>query len=132
MVHHEFFPQGHTVNKEYNLEVMRRLREALSRKRTELWKNQTWILNHDNTTAHTSMLGREFLVKNKTVIVTQSPYSPDFAPADSFLFPKLKTPIKGKHFASIVEIKEKSKQELLAIPICAFQKCFEDWEKTLS
>ena len=29
MVHHEFLPQDRTVNKEYNLEVMRRLREAI-------------------------------------------------------------------------------------------------------
>ena len=43
----------------------------------------------------------------------QLPYAPDLAPADFFLFPKLKTQMKGKHFAMIEEIKEKSKQELL-------------------
>ena len=31
-----------------------------------------------------------------------------------------------KHFATIEEIKENSKQQLLAITKCAFQKCFED------
>ena len=41
----------------------------------------------------------------------------------------MKTPIKGKRFATIDEIKEKSKQELLAIPKSSFQKCFEDWKK---
>ena len=30
----------------------------------------------------------------------------------------------------IEEIKEKSKQKLLAIPKCAFQKSFEDWKKS--
>ena len=59
----------------------------------------------------------------------QPPYSPDMAPTDIFLFPKLKTPMKGKRFAKIKEIKAKSKQELLAIPKSAFQKCFEDWKK---
>ena len=39
--------------------------------------------------------------------------------------------MKGKRFATIEEIKEKSKQELLAIPKSAFQKCFEDWQKGL-
>jgi len=38
-VHREFLPQGHTVNKEYYLEVMRRLREAIRKKRPELWNN---------------------------------------------------------------------------------------------
>ena len=39
MVHHEFLPQGRTVNREYYLEVMSRLREANCQKRLELWKN---------------------------------------------------------------------------------------------
>ena len=37
--------------------------------------------------------------------------------------------MKGKRLARIEEIKEKSEQELLAIPKNAFQKCFGDWKK---
>ena len=40
--------------------------------------------------------------------------------------PKLKTRMKGKRFSTIEEIKELSKQELLAVEKFAFQKCFED------
>ena len=58
----------------------------------------------------------------------QSLYSPDSA-ADFFLFPKLKTPMKGKRFAKIEEIEEKFKHELSAIPKSAFQKFFKDWKK---
>ena len=36
--------------------------------------------------------------------------------------------MKGKRFATIEEIKEKSKQELFAIPKSTFQKCFVDWK----
>ena len=46
------------------------------------------------------------------------PYSPDLTTTDLFLFPKLKTPMKGKPFATTEEIKEKSKQ-----------KCFKAWKK---
>ena len=56
-----------TVNKEYYLEVMRWLLEVIRQKRTEFWKNQSWILRHDNAPAHTSILVREFLAKNKIV-----------------------------------------------------------------
>ena len=59
----------------------------------------------------------------------QPQYSPDLAPAEYFFFPKLKTPKTEKRFAMIEEIKEKSKQWLLAMPESAFQKCFEDWKK---
>ena len=40
------------------------------------------------------MLVREVLAKNKTVIMPQPLYSPDLAPADFYLFPKLKAPMK--------------------------------------
>ena len=36
VVHHEFLPEGQTVNREYNLDVMRRLREAIRQKRPNL------------------------------------------------------------------------------------------------
>ena len=48
---------------------MRRLREPICQKHIELWKKQSWILHHDNAPAHTSMHVREFLAKNKTVIM---------------------------------------------------------------
>ena len=59
------------------------------------------------------MLVREFLDRNKTVIMPQPLYSSDLAPADFYLFLKLK-------IATIVEIKENSQQELLAISKSVF------------
>ncbi|UYV65551.1 hypothetical protein LAZ67_3004671 [Cordylochernes scorpioides] len=56
VVHHEFLPQGRTVNKDYYLQVMRNLREAIRQKRPDLWKNKNWLLHHDNAPAHTSLL----------------------------------------------------------------------------
>ncbi|UYV71807.1 hypothetical protein LAZ67_9000480 [Cordylochernes scorpioides] len=47
VVHHEFLPQGRTVNNEYYLQVMRNLREAIRQKRPDLWKNKNWLLHHD-------------------------------------------------------------------------------------
>ena len=38
VVHHEFLPQGRTVNKEYCHKVLPRQREAIRQKRTELCK----------------------------------------------------------------------------------------------
>ncbi|UYV66949.1 hypothetical protein LAZ67_4003429 [Cordylochernes scorpioides] len=80
VVHHEFLPQGRTVNKEYYLQVMRNLREAIRQKCPDLWKNKNWLLHHDNAPAHTSLLVRDFLAKNNTLMMPQPPYSPDLAP----------------------------------------------------
>ena len=52
------------------------------------------------------MIVSEFLAKNKTVIMPLTPCSPDLAPADFFLFPKLKIPIKRKRCVTIEEIKK--------------------------
>ena len=87
-----FLPQGHTVNKKYYLEVMRRLREAITQKRTEFWKNTSWILQHVKAPAHTPLLMHEFLAKNKTVIMPQPPYSPDLT------LPKTKDAAERKAF----------------------------------
>ena len=38
VVHHECLPQGRTVNKEFYLKVINRLRKAIRQKLTELWK----------------------------------------------------------------------------------------------
>ena len=86
IVHYEFLPRGQTVNKEYYLQVQRRLREAIRKKRPDLWKNNSWLLHHDNAPAHTSLLVREFLAKNNTVTMPQPPYSPDMAPCDFPIF----------------------------------------------
>jgi len=94
IIHHEFVPRGQTVNKEFYVAVLKRLREAVRRKRPQLWTNQSWVLHHDNAPAHSSFLVRNFLVKNETTVVPQPSYSPNLAPANFFLFPKLKSTLK--------------------------------------
>ena len=71
VVHHKFLSQGRTVNKEYYLEVTSRLCKVIRQKCTEFWKNQSWILRHDNAPAHTSILVHDFLGKKKTVVIPQ-------------------------------------------------------------
>jgi len=86
-------------------------------------------LHHDNAPAHTSLLVREFLTKNNTVMMSQLPYLPDLAPCDFFLFSKIKRTLKGRRFASIDEIKSASLKELKTISKPEFQSCFEEWKK---
>ena len=61
--------------------------------------------------------------------IPQPPYSPDIAPCDFFLFPKIKRTLKGRRFTAIDDIKSASLKELKAIPKIDFNKCFEDWKK---
>jgi histone-lysine N-methyltransferase SETMAR len=41
---------------------------------------------------------REFLASKQITVLEHPPYSPDLAPSDFFLFPKIKEILKGRHF----------------------------------
>ena len=129
IVHYEFVPPGETVNKEFYLNILKRLREAVRKKRPEAWTNNTWLLRHDNAPVHASLLICEFLTKHETTVVSQPLYSPDLAPADFFLFPKLKFSLKGRRFQMVEEIEENLIQDLCAIPQNMFQDTFQKWKK---
>ena len=62
-------------------------------------------------------------------IVPQPPYSPDLAPCDFWLFPKLIRPLRGHRFDTIEEIQAESKKALKEIAEIEFNKCFDDWKK---
>jgi len=94
-VHKEFVPPGQTVNGKFYCEVLRRLRENVRHKRPEMWKNRNWLLHHDNAPAHTSLIVGKFLTKNNVTTVPHPAYSPDLAPCDFYMFPKIKLRLKG-------------------------------------
>jgi transposase len=132
-VHHEFLCQGQTVNRCYYLEVLKRLSGNVRRRRPHLWRNNSWFLHHDNAPAHASPLNCHFLANTNITVLPQPPYSPDLAPADIFLLPKLKSTLKGWRFQTIQEITENSQAELRTIPkkVChdSFQKWQRRWER---
>ena len=90
IVHYEFVPTGQTVNQVYYLKVLERLREKVRQKRPEIFANNSRILHHDNAPAHTALSVREFLATKQITVLQHPAYSPDLAPSDFFLFPKMK------------------------------------------
>jgi histone-lysine N-methyltransferase SETMAR len=64
-------------------------------KQPEIWRNHNWLLHHENSPGHKSLKTAEFVSSNNMVIVPHLPYSPDLAPCDFALFPKLKMKLKG-------------------------------------
>jgi transposase len=74
------------------------------KKRPELWKKKSWILHQDNAPAHNALAVKQFLADKCISVLEHPPNSPDFAPCDCYLFPKLKLALKGIHFQSVDEL----------------------------
>jgi len=76
LVHFEFVPQGQTVNQQFFLEVLKRLRDAVRRKSPKLWQSGEWLLHQDNAPAHTALSAHQFLTKNGMTTASHPPPTP--------------------------------------------------------
>jgi hypothetical protein len=59
----------HQKAKEYYLEVIHHLCDAVRRKRPDLWASRNWQLHHDNAPAHSSHLIQSFLARHGIPVV---------------------------------------------------------------
>ena len=64
------------------------------------------MLLHNNAPAHSVIRVCQFLAQKMIAVLDHPPYSPDLAPADFFLFPRLKAAMKGACFADMNAIKD--------------------------
>jgi histone-lysine N-methyltransferase SETMAR len=127
VIFQHWVPEGRTVNQHYYKNVLQNLRERIRRKRPKLWKNG-FILHQDNAPAHTALSVKQFLVEKQTAVLEHHPYSPDLAPCDFFLFPKVKSVLKGTHFASVTEVKKKMTELLRQLTDDELQHGFYQWK----
>ena len=93
IVHKEFVPPGQTVTQQFYLEVLKRLRDSVQKKRPEMWSSGDWFLHDDNAPAHTPLSVQQFLAKNNMTVIAHLPCSPNLAPCDFFLFRHMKCQI---------------------------------------
>jgi hypothetical protein len=74
--------------------------------RSQFRAESSWFLLHDNAPSHSALVVKIFLVKHSIVEISHPPYSRDLAPTDYFLFPTVKTALKGKRFQDVEDIKK--------------------------
>ena len=92
---------------------MARLLKRIQRVRPAAFCSRDFFLLHDNAPAHKVASFCQFLTPSKKVTTLYNhPYFPDVSPPGYFLFPKLKTKLKGLHFADVAEIQEAVTAEL--------------------
>ena len=74
-------------------------------KKSELTNRKGVVFHHDNARPHTSLVTRQKLLELGWDVLSQSPYSPDLAPSDYFLFLSLQNCLNGKNFNNDDDIK---------------------------
>jgi len=61
-------------------------------------ESSDWFLLQNNAVSHNTTIVKQFLAQQKVTVLNHPLYSPDLAPADYFLFPKVKSHMKWRLF----------------------------------
>jgi len=71
----------------------------------------------------------EFLAQRNITTLPHPPYSPDVAPCDFFIIPKLKNYLKGHNFGTVENVQAAATEALNNISSEDFLHCYEEWQK---
>jgi len=82
------------------------------------------VLHHDNVPAHTALSIREILAKKNIPVLPHPPYSPDLALCDFYLFPELKSKLKGHRFGMTEKIQKIVTDKLHKLMENDFRYCY--------
>jgi histone-lysine N-methyltransferase SETMAR len=86
-----------------------------------------WQLHHDNAPAHTAKNTCHFLEASKIKLLPHPPYSPDLAPCDFYLFPKLKENLRGIRFETKEDLHNAVIAGLKSFTKADLHACWEKW-----
>ncbi len=136
----EFASPGTTIDTKLYCQVLRHLKENIRCKRPQLWtmKNGYWTfqLHHDNAPSHTLILTLAFIGESHIDIVAHLPYSPDLAICDFFVFPRIKSELRGHRFQNLRNMKTAVLRTLKSIPQQEIHQAFQTlplrWMKCIS
>jgi len=97
----DFLEKETTINSQRYIETLTALKRRIERIGI---RNET-LLQHDNAGPHTSAATRNAIQRLDFSALPHPPYSPDLAPSDFHLFPKLKEHLKDRSFSCDEEVK---------------------------
>ena len=130
MVHHEFLRRGGSITAEEYCAVLGGLKEKIWKKRPHLWVMEEgyrrFLLHHDNATPHTAIPTLAHLGENHMEMIAHPPYSPDMAPNDYFLFPELKSWMRGQVYRNIAQVQAAAVEILRSIPQEKFEAVIKE------
>ena len=120
-------PIGTTVNAQYYKKVLQdKLRPAIRKKRPGLLESGI-LFHHDNAPVHMARAVTDVLAGYKWELLEHPRYSPDLAPCDFHLFPKMKEHLRGQRFETEEDIIQATKVAIKNLDKCSYVTAFKDW-----
>jgi transposase len=113
-------PPGSTINAAAYQKTLKRLNEAIRRKRPGLLTKGLGVLLH-NARPHSAAATMSLLYSWGWEILPDPPYSPDLTPSDFHLFPKMKNHLRGQRFHSNEDVQNEVKKWFRAQDVFFFQ-----------
>jgi len=97
----DFLEKETTINSQRYIETL----TALKRRTERIGIRNETLLQHDNARPRTSAATRDAIWRLDFPVLPHPPYSPDLAPSDFHLFPKLKEHLKSQGISCDEEVK---------------------------
>ena len=107
----DFMSKGATINSDIYIDTLKKLKARISRVRPALEMSKV-LLQHDNAGLHTSLKAHDIISYFGWTTISHTPYLPDLAPSDFYLFGLLKESLRGQYFSSDEEVKTAVKKWL--------------------
>jgi histone-lysine N-methyltransferase SETMAR len=124
LIYTNYVPKA-TVNVKYIVEALGTFLKVLRKKRPVMAVGE-WFLHWDNAPVHTAATITDWLAARRIKMIQHLPYLPDLAPANFFLFPKVK-----KELAGLTLTRESFKKDcegtVRTISAADFTEAFRQW-----
>jgi len=122
--------KGKSVNSKFYRGAVIKLNKYFIRRRPATGLSGIRLL-HGNASSHNAAIVREFLRQETVVEIAHPPYSPDLAPSDYFLFPRLKKYLTGRKYKPRKDLRSAIVQCLKGIHTKDYETAFKNWIKRL-
>ena len=131
----DYLAKGKTINGIYYADLIEKLRIAIKQKRPGKL-SKTVIFHQDNAPSHKSAVAMAAIRKAGFEMLDHPPYSPDLAPSDYHLFPRMKRAISGRRFSTDQEVIEEVEfyfnQQDKAFYMAGIRALKHRWEKCVA
>ncbi len=130
LIYFEYVQRPNTVNQIYFRQILTRFTAAYHRRRPRSSVGGRHFIHMDNAPAHNATLTLALTRQLGWRRVPQPPCSPDLAPNDFFLYPRLKKDLRGQKFANVEALKDAVADQIAAIPSADYKHCLlQSWPR---